>query len=114
MKGKRSGVILATKVGVWKVGTDVNKVGLSRKSIMDGLEDSRHWLGTDYIDLYYAHKPDPVTRVAFDNVSISRREITPNAISNRIIKLKPINNLCAVTFLLFSASHFLFLLLTAH
>jgi len=73
LKGKRSGVILASKIGAWKVGTDVNKVGLSRKNIMDGLEDSLQRLGTDYIDLYYAHKPDPVTPIdetlrAFDDL----------------------------------------------
>ena len=73
LKGKRSGVILATKVGAWKVGADVNKVGLSRKNIMDGIEDSLQRLGTDYIDLYYAHKPDPITPIdetlrAFDDL----------------------------------------------
>ncbi len=73
LQGKRSGVILASKVGAWKVGTDVNKIGLSRKNIMGGIEDSLRRLGTDYIDLYYAHKPDPITPIdetlrAFDDL----------------------------------------------
>ena len=57
LKGKRQSVVLATKVEN-KVGPGVNDAGLSRKHIMQGIEDSLRRLGTDYIDLYYVHKPD--------------------------------------------------------
>jgi aryl-alcohol dehydrogenase-like predicted oxidoreductase len=40
------------------MGPGVNDIGLSRKHVMQGIEDSLRRLGTDYIDLYYAHKPD--------------------------------------------------------
>jgi aryl-alcohol dehydrogenase-like predicted oxidoreductase len=63
LKGKRDRVILATKVGAWKSGPEVNDVGLSRKHIMDGIELSLQKLQTDYIDLYYAHKPDPIVPI---------------------------------------------------
>ena len=63
LKGKRDKVVLATKVGAWKSGPDVNDVGLSRKHIMDGVEISLRKLQTDYIDLYYVHKPDPVVPI---------------------------------------------------
>ena len=57
LKGKRQSVVLATKVE-HRMGPGVNDVGLSRKHIMQGVEDSLRRLGTDYIDLYYTHKPD--------------------------------------------------------
>ncbi len=57
LKGKRQSVVLATKVG-HRTGPGVNDAGLSRKHIMQGIEDSLHRLRTDYIDLYYVHEPD--------------------------------------------------------
>ncbi len=57
LKGKRHSVVLATKVGVRR-GPDANDIGLSRKHIMKGIEDSLSRLETDYIDLYYVHLPD--------------------------------------------------------
>jgi len=63
LKGERHSVVLATKVGVWRSGPSVNDVGLSRKHIMQGIEDSLRRLGTDYIDLYYAHAPDLATPI---------------------------------------------------
>lgn len=57
LKGKRHSVVLATKVG-FNTGPGVNELGLSRKHIMEGVEDSLRRLQTDYIDIYYAHKPD--------------------------------------------------------
>ena len=55
--GKRHQVILATKVAS-RVGPGPNAAGLSRHHIMQGIEESLRRLGTDYIDLYYAHVPD--------------------------------------------------------
>lgn len=63
LKGERHSVVLATKVGSWRSGPSVNDVGLSRKHIMQGIEDSLRRLGTDYIDLYYAHVPDNATPI---------------------------------------------------
>ena len=73
LKGVRQSVVLSTKVGAWKSGPGVNDIGLSRKHIMDGIENSLRRLGTDYIDIYYAHKPDNVTPIeetlrAFDDL----------------------------------------------
>lgn len=58
LKEERDSVVLATKVGAWQSGPGVNDIGLSRKHIMQGIEDSLRRLGTDYIDLYYVHRPD--------------------------------------------------------
>jgi aryl-alcohol dehydrogenase-like predicted oxidoreductase len=39
-------------------GTGPNDMGLSRKHIMQAVEGSLERLGTDYLDIYYAHMPD--------------------------------------------------------
>lgn len=63
LKGVRQSVVLATKVGAWQSGPGVNDIGLSRKHIMDGIEGSLRRLGTDYVDIYYTHKPDNATPI---------------------------------------------------
>ena len=56
--GKRSEVIVATKVGI-EMAPD--KKGLSAAYIFRAVENSLKRLQTDYIDLYQAHKDDPDT-----------------------------------------------------
>lgn len=87
IKGQRHSLVLASKVGhILKLGkkygeqkisgpidlarpkpftpwqgkedTSPSDIGLSRKHIMQGIEDSLKRLDTDYLDLYYAHMPD--------------------------------------------------------
>lgn len=58
LQGRRDNVILATKA-CNVMGPDRNQQGLSRRWLMRALDDSLRRLGTDYIDLYYVHKPDP-------------------------------------------------------
>ncbi len=60
LKGVRDDVVLATKVR-FPMGEGPNDVGLSRKHIMQGCEDSLRRLGTDYIDLYQVHCWDEAT-----------------------------------------------------
>jgi len=57
LKGERRSVVLATKVAN-RMGPGPNDVGLSRRHIMQAIEDSLRRLDTDYVDLYYAHLPD--------------------------------------------------------
>lgn len=55
---RRESLEIFTKV-YWPVGPmGANDVGLSRKHIMEGLNASLRRLGTDYVDLYQAHRYD--------------------------------------------------------
>src|ERR687886_2406264 len=60
--GKRDDVILATKFH-GAMGEDPNRRGGSRRWILRAVEDSLQRLGTDYIDLYQVHRPDPAVDV---------------------------------------------------
>ncbi|MEM8585519.1 MAG: aldo/keto reductase [Bacteroidota bacterium] len=60
IKGKRSEVIVATKVR-FPTGNGVNEVGLSRHHIIEGVNRSLQRMKTDYIDLLYIHCYDPIT-----------------------------------------------------
>jgi aryl-alcohol dehydrogenase-like predicted oxidoreductase len=58
LKDRRDHVVLATKVhGV--MGRDPNYQGNSRRWIIQECENSLRRLGTDWIDLYQIHRPDP-------------------------------------------------------
>lgn len=65
-KGLRRGIsglprhhlVLATKC-YFPMSDDVNDRGLSRKHITESLHRSLRRLGTDYVDLYQCHRPDP-------------------------------------------------------
>ena len=60
LRGRRDEMVIATKSnGI--VGLDINDRGLSRRHIIRQVETSLRRLETDYIDLYYAHDPDPDT-----------------------------------------------------
>lgn len=58
-RGRRSKIIIATKVGM-DMGGD--KKGLSKTYIKQAVEDSLRRLQTDYIDLYQSHRDDEETR----------------------------------------------------
>lgn len=62
IKGRRAEVIIATKFGL-PAGSGPNEYGCSRYHIMQAIEASLKRLGTDYIDLYYVHWPDPTTPI---------------------------------------------------
>jgi len=60
LSGKRDEVVLATKVGSGKRPlTDAPP--LSQRAIVASCEASLDRLGTDFIDIYYLHFPDPLT-----------------------------------------------------
>jgi len=60
--GRRDRVVLATKAH-GRMGDDVNEQGNSRRWIIRECENSLRRLGTDYIDLYQIHRPDPAADI---------------------------------------------------
>lgn len=62
--GNRHGWVLATKLANPMnngTGDDPNRVGLSRRWVLQAADESLKRLGTDYIDIYYLHKEDHST-----------------------------------------------------
>ena len=69
---RREGLEIFTKV-YWPTGEGPNDRGLSRKHILESIEGSLRRLGTDYVDLYQAHRFDHETPLeetlrAFDDL----------------------------------------------
>jgi aryl-alcohol dehydrogenase-like predicted oxidoreductase len=59
---RRDDIVLATKVSV-PMDDDPNHRGNSRRWIVQEVESSLRRLGTDWIDLYQIHRPDPSTDI---------------------------------------------------
>jgi len=59
---RRDQVVIATKV-FNPMGDGPNDRGLSRKHIMDSIDNSLRRLGTDYVDIYYIHRFDYKTPI---------------------------------------------------
>ena len=60
LKSRRSEVVIASKVG-FRTGTPVTQSGLSRRHILWSVDESLKHLGTDWLDVYIAHREDPFT-----------------------------------------------------
>ena len=58
----RHTLVISTKV-FWPMSDDINDRGLSRKHIMESIDRSLQNLGTDYVDIYFCHRPDPETPI---------------------------------------------------
>lgn len=56
----RDELILSTKAGN-PIGPSPYQKGGSRKSLLASLDHSLRDLGTDYVDIFYSHRPDPTT-----------------------------------------------------
>lgn len=60
LAGRRHEVVIATKLG-YRLGQDPNQGGGSRRNVIASCEQSLRRLGTDFVDLYLLHVPDPET-----------------------------------------------------
>lgn len=56
----RHHLVISSKV-FWPMSDEPNDRGLSRKHVMESIEGSLRRLGTDYLDIYFCHRPDPET-----------------------------------------------------
>lgn len=68
----RQNLVIASKV-FWPMSDNVNDRGLSRKHVLESINGSLKRLGTDYLDIYFAHRYDPEVSMeeivmAFDQV----------------------------------------------
>ncbi|PYE52877.1 aldo/keto reductase family protein [Deinococcus yavapaiensis] len=73
----RHTLVISSKV-FWPMSDDVNDRGLSRKHVLESIDKSLKRLGTDYLDIYFAHRYDenvPMEEIvmAFDHVVRSGR-----------------------------------------
>jgi aryl-alcohol dehydrogenase-like predicted oxidoreductase len=60
LKPHRSRVVIASKVG-FRSGSPLTQSGLSRRHILWSIDQSLKRLGTDWLDVYIAHREDPDT-----------------------------------------------------
>jgi voltage-dependent potassium channel beta subunit len=68
----RSTLVIASKV-YWPMSDHVNDRGLSRKHVLESVRGTLGRMGTDYLDIYFAHRHDPEVPMeeivmAFDQV----------------------------------------------
>ncbi|WP_221089997.1 aldo/keto reductase family protein [Deinococcus aquaedulcis] len=54
----RHTLVISSKV-FWPMSDDVNDRGLSRKHVLESIDKTLKRLGTDYLDIYFAHRYDP-------------------------------------------------------
>ena len=62
LKGRRQEIVLATKVG-FRTGEPLTQAGLSRRHILWSIDQSLKRLGTDWVDVYVAHRQDIFTPI---------------------------------------------------
>lgn len=65
LRGRRDEVVIATKFGHSSIGSPLPSWGArgSRRYVRLAIEGSLRRLGTDWIDLYQLHTPDPLTPI---------------------------------------------------
>jgi len=60
---KRSDLVISTKIFFGDGSTGPNSNGLSRKHLIEGVQASLARLQMTYVDLFFAHRPDPLTPI---------------------------------------------------
>lgn len=63
VKGKRAQTVIATKFGIVRTGGYEREINGRPEYVVEACEKSLKRLGTDYIDLYYAHRIDEKTPI---------------------------------------------------
>jgi len=60
LAARRQDIVLSSKVGL-RTGEPIVHAGLSRRHILRSIDGTLKRLGTDWLDVYIVHKPDPLT-----------------------------------------------------
>lgn len=60
LKGHRDDVVISSKVGI-RTGEAILRAGLSKRHLLHSIDGTLRRLGTDWLDVYIVHKPDPLT-----------------------------------------------------
>jgi aryl-alcohol dehydrogenase-like predicted oxidoreductase len=63
IRGRRDSFVLATKFSVPTDSHDPNSGGTSRRTVIAACEASLRRLHTDYVDIYYIHRPSTQTAI---------------------------------------------------
>lgn len=63
LKPYRDELVISTKVG-YEIHNGPYGIGTSRKSLIQGINDSLTRLNLDYVDIYYAHRYDDLTPIS--------------------------------------------------
>jgi aryl-alcohol dehydrogenase-like predicted oxidoreductase len=84
-RGLRNKIVLATKVGLSWDGPKIYH-DLTKKRILEELDDSRKRLDTDFFDLYQVHWPDPKVEIG------ETAEIMNSLYEKKIIKAIGVSN----------------------
>jgi len=63
LKGRRDGVVLATKFGITRPTPETRRVRGDAAYVRQACDDSLARLGVDHIDLYYQHRVDPAVPI---------------------------------------------------
>ncbi|TSA86762.1 aldo/keto reductase [Deinococcus detaillensis] len=71
----RQNLVIASKV-FWPMSDNVNDRGLSRKHVMESIRGTLKRLGTDYLDIYFAHRYDP--EVPMEEIVMSFDQVIRN------------------------------------
>lgn len=71
LASRRHEVVIATKAG-FRTGDALGQAGLGRRHLLWSIEQSLRRLGTDHVDVYIAHRPDPHTPIEETLVALDR------------------------------------------
>jgi len=101
IRGRRDGVVIATKGGIHRVGKGQD-FDARPETIRRECDESLTRLGTDRVELYYLHAPDPQTPIAESAGAIAKlitdgKAITAGASNMNAEQLKQFHAVCPLS-----------------
>lgn len=101
IRHRRDDVVIATKGGIHRVGKGQN-YDARPKTIRRECDESLQRLGTDVVELYYLHAPDPHTPIAdtagaIDELIVSGKVKTAGASNLNVRQLQQFHDVCPLS-----------------